>query len=272
MKLSVVAVLLLAAVGVAFVAAQDPAEGWLGYAMGVSPTGTGRITFMEAKWTVGQNPVVGGAFFCKCSHLSSPVLQFVSPDSCLSGHLLWCCGVAPWFGIEASDNLNLIQPVNPWVGDSWQIYNEYFQWSPENNIDSDSTTVNPGDVLYGSVTYVPENNTYTIYHSDLNSGWSVYTSIPIQQDNNGNYKNYTIAYIVYEKDADCNQYPPDGQVTFSDITIQYDGVTVEPSWTTAYVDDVCNNRAKVSVCVCWFFGFLCCLFHCRACWCVCAKY
>ena len=23
---------------------------------------------------------------------------------------------------------SLLQPVNPWVGDSWQIYNEYYQW------------------------------------------------------------------------------------------------------------------------------------------------
>jgi len=199
----------------AVVSAQDPAEGWLGYAMGVSPTGTGRITYMEAKWKVGQNPEVGGAFF------------------------------SPWFGIEASDNLNLIQPVNPWVGDSWEIYNEYFQWSPENNYNSDSTTVQPGDVLFGSVTYIPENNTYTIYHSDMTRGWSVTSSIDIQQDNSGNYKNYTIAYVVYEKDADCNQYPPDGSVTFYDIRIDYDGQTVTPQWTTSYVDDVCNNRAKV---------------------------
>ena len=82
----------------ALVRAQDPADGWLGYATGVNPSGEGRITYMSAQWTVGQNPAVGGAFF------------------------------SPWFGIEASDNLNLIQPVNPWVGDSWQIYNEYFQW------------------------------------------------------------------------------------------------------------------------------------------------
>jgi len=195
--------------------AQDPADGWLGYATGVSPTGEGRITYMEAKWKVGQNPQIGGAFF------------------------------SPWFGIEASDNLNLIQPVNPWVGDSWQIYNEYFQWSPEYNYNSDSQTVSPGDVLFGSVTYVAENNTYTIYHSDMTTGWSVTSSIPIQTDNSGNYKNYTIAYVVYEKDAECNQYPPDGSVTFYDITIQYDGATVTPAWTTAYVDDVCNNRAHV---------------------------
>jgi len=197
------------------VVAQDPAEGWLGYAMGVNPAGTGIITHMEAKWKVGQNPVVGGAFF------------------------------SPWFGIEASDNLNLLQPVNPWVGDSWQIYNEYFQWSPEYNYNSDSNTVNPGDVLFGSVDYDESAQSYNLYHSDMTTGWSVNSTIQIQQDDQGNYKQYTIAYVVYEKDADCNQYPPDGSVTFYDIVLAYGGKVVTPQWTTGIVDDVCNNRAKV---------------------------
>jgi len=193
--------------------AQDPADGWLGYAVGTYPSGT-RITYMEAKWKVGAKPRAGGAFY------------------------------SPWFGIEASDNLNLIQPVNPWMGSSWSIYNEYYQWEPEYNYDSPSHTVKPGDILFGSVTYVPSNNTYTVYHSDLNDGWSVTSSIGIQKTGS-QYKLYTIAYIVFEKDADCDQYPSDGQVTFYDIKIQYDGQTVSPQWDTGIVDDVCNNRAHI---------------------------
>ena len=30
--------------------------------------------------------------------------------------------------LQTSDNLNLLQPVNPWLGNEWQIYNEYYQW------------------------------------------------------------------------------------------------------------------------------------------------
>jgi hypothetical protein len=131
-------VALIAAVAVA----QDPAEGWLGYAKGTAEvrlcakvrregrnvwrsrewsenhvlimvgflqlssrttcsSGSpethsqlqGRITYVEAKWRCGDNPARGDAFF------------------------------SPWFGIETSDNLNLIQPVNPWTGDQWEIYN-----------------------------------------------------------------------------------------------------------------------------------------------------
>lgn len=81
------AVIVAAAIGAAV--AQDPAQGWLGYAKGVSPTG-GRLTRvrcaqrlvqlcaasqsassylplsppqMEAKWVVGSNPTRQGAFY-----------------------------------------------------------------------------------------------------------------------------------------------------------------------------------------------------------------
>ena len=66
-----------------------------------------------------------------------PIVLF----SCILGY--WKVGAtppqsnsfySPWFGIDASDNLNLLQPVNPWMGNEWLIYNEYFQWSPEVSI------------------------------------------------------------------------------------------------------------------------------------------
>jgi len=195
---------------------KDPAQGWLGYAEGVNPSGgNARITSIEAYWQVPSNPKVNGAFF------------------------------SPWFGIEASDNLNLIQPVNPWSGSSWEIYNEYYQWTPTYNYNSKSHTVNAGDVVYGKVTFNEADETYTMYHSDLNDGWSVTSVIDVQKASNGDYKNYTIIYFVMEKEWACNQYPPDNQVTFYDIIVQYEGETVSPKWTTSYVDDVCNCRAHI---------------------------
>jgi len=74
------------------------AQGWLGYATASCPAGT-TLTFMDAYWPVGATPARSQSFY------------------------------SPWFGIDASDNLNLLQPVNPWLGNEWQIYNEYFQWS-----------------------------------------------------------------------------------------------------------------------------------------------
>lgn len=97
---------------------------------------------------------------------------------------------SPWFGIESSDNLNLIQPVNPWTGTQWQMYIEvcisnstsfrglitfqqYFQWEPTHNENSNGHAVSPGDVLHGVVDFVEERQVYTISHTNMNTGWNV---------------------------------------------------------------------------------------------------
>jgi hypothetical protein len=201
-----------------FARAQDPANGWLGYARGVNPDGgTVPITFIEAWWTNLKEPSNKNCFY------------------------------SPWFGIETSDNLNLIQPVNPWNGNEWTIYNEYFQWVPTHNENSRSHRVYPGDLIYGSVTLDAANHAYKVYHADLTSGheWSVNTTIAIQTKA-GSYKTYSMTYFVFEKTCrSCNEYPPDDIVTFSNISVYWNGVQKSPKWTTAYVDNVCNNRAHV---------------------------
>merc|ERR1711971_881201 len=107
---------------------------------------------------------------------------------------------SPWFGIESSDNLNLIQPVNPWTGREWQIYNEYFQWKPTHNENSASHKVYPGDVIYGSVTLDAAAHAYRVFHEDRTKGheWSVNSTIAIQKEGS-EYKSYTMTYFVFEK-------------------------------------------------------------------------
>lgn len=210
----------LVALLVACVAAKDPAQGWQGYATATNPAGGDAvITRASAYWTVPSNPLVQGAFF------------------------------SPWFGIESSDNLNLIQPVNPWSGDSWSIYNEYFQWSPENNENSPSVPVNAGDKIYGEVTLIKGANgepTYHQKHVNVATGQTVTQDIPIQKAADGSYKQFNIIYFVFEKTWPCYMYPPDNKVTFTNITIDFNfKQLVQPSWTTAFVDDNCNNRAHI---------------------------
>merc|ERR1711990_37757 len=105
--------------------AQDPAQGWMAYAVGQVPEGTERITRMEMQWKVGAEPRKSSAFF------------------------------SPWFGMDPADNLNLIQPVNPWqggiFGGHWSMYTEYFQWSPTHNSNSPSKNVEAGRTLKGSL-------------------------------------------------------------------------------------------------------------------------
>ena len=51
------------------------------------------------------------------------------------------------------------------------------------------------------------------YHSDMTSGWSVNSSIPIQRTSAGAYKTFTIVYFVFEKKWPlCALYPPNNAV------------------------------------------------------------
>ena len=70
---------------------QDPAHGWMAYAVGAVPEHVERITYMAMTWTVGASAPHSRAFY------------------------------SPWFGMDPADNLNLIQPVNPWSGSSWSM-------------------------------------------------------------------------------------------------------------------------------------------------------
>merc|ERR1719198_2642851 len=94
--------------------AQDPAHGWMAYAVGSIPDDANRITRLEMKWKVSENPRDSRSFF------------------------------SPWFGMDPNDNLNLIQPVNPWLGRGWSMYTEYFQWSPTHNSNSKSYDIEAG--------------------------------------------------------------------------------------------------------------------------------
>ena len=84
---------LLAAAALATAAAQDPAQGWLAYARALPPSGKPgqRLTYISARWKNNANPRNSNSFY------------------------------SPWFGIDTADNLNLLQPVNPWLGNEWCV-------------------------------------------------------------------------------------------------------------------------------------------------------
>ena len=154
--------------GMLSVAAQDPAEGWMAYAVGEVPSGTERITKMQMTWTVGEKPRESNAFF------------------------------SPWFGMDPIDNLNLIQPVNPWLGTNWAMYTEYFQWSPEDNSNSQQMQVESGQTLQGTLTYEQTKDSYFLNQTVIETGQSSTQTVKCQ-----NGKKYVLPYVVYEKTFPC---------------------------------------------------------------------
>jgi len=192
--------------------AQDPAHGWMAYAVGSVPSSVERITRLEMTWTVGAKAKWSFAFY------------------------------SPWFGMDPADNLNLLQPVNPWGGRSWSMYTEYYQWKPSHNSNSQSYSVEAGQTLHGSIEYVEATDSYTITQTIVETGQS---SSQVVEAQNG--KKYVVPYVVFEKTFPCKDYPPDGNLAFRNIIVECDGqdCTSDVSWTTDVVDDNCNMRATV---------------------------
>ena len=197
--------------------AQDPAEGWMAYAVGAMPESVTRITTLEMTWTVGEEPKHSYAFF------------------------------SPWFGMDPTDNLNLIQPVNPWGGDSWSMYTEYFQWSPEHNSNSRQQPVKAGQTLRGALRYDSSSDSYLLSQTVLETGATSTQTVKCQDG-----KKYLVPYVVYEKTFPCGSYPPDGVVTFKNITVECETATGGVKdckdlvqWSAKYKDDNCNMRAHV---------------------------
>jgi len=202
-----------AALFVASAAGQDPAGGWMAYAVGTIPEGKQRITKLDMKWKVGAEPSRSNSFY------------------------------SPWFGMDPADNLNLVQPVNPWLGSAWAMYTEYFQWSPTRNSNSRQQSVEAGQTLHGSVVYDSSSDSYTLTQEVVETGK---TSSQVVKCQDG--KKYTIPYIVYEKLTQCRNYPPDGKVTFYDIVAECDGedCTNDIKWEAKVKDANCDMKAVIT--------------------------
>ena len=192
--------------------AQDPANGWMAYAVGQVPAGVERITSIEMTWTVGEEPKHSRAFF------------------------------SPWFGMDPADNLNLIQPVNPWSGSAWSMYTEYYQWSPTHNSNSKTHSVEAGQTLKGTMVYDKSTDSYDLSQTIVETGVSSTQNVPCQSG-----KKYNLPYIVYEKTFPCADYPPDEHVTFRDIKMECDGTdcTNDIVWASKVQDANCNMQAVV---------------------------
>jgi len=206
------ATLLTALAGLA--AAQDPADGWMAYAVGTIPSSATRITKLEMTWKVSANPTGSrDAFF------------------------------SPWFGMDPDDNLNLIQPVNPWSGGAWSAYTEYFQWSPTHNSNSRQIGVEAGQTLHGLLEWNSVLDSYKMTQTVVETGA---TSTQTQRCQSG--KKYRVPYVVYEKEFPCKDYPPDGKVDFKIVALECDGAdcTAGTRWAPMVKGANCDMTAHIN--------------------------
>lgn len=131
------------------------------------------------------------------------------------------------------------------------MYTEYFQWRPTHNSNSEQRSVMAGQTLRGSLVYHRLSDSYVLSQTVVETGATSTQTVKCQEG-----KTFVVPYVVYEKTFPCSSYPPDGVVTFRNITMECETDAGEVSadckqsvaWSAKVEDDNCNMRAVPRTC------------------------
>jgi hypothetical protein len=215
---------LAAAIALQLAGAQDPAGSWLSYAR-FDADADGIITSLNCSWVV-------------------PSLPKTPRGSNAPG---W------WFGVQTKRGDGaLIQPILAYgyMGDQYTMFNGVFDWTDASwHTSPEKATVRPGDVLTASIVYDQPGGyhrrpAYTMVISSAQTRRSISTTYTLNPRQKGAEQT---AYFVLEHQPDsCAAYPPDGAVTFHNISVAVDHKLVEaPKWRALDERPACHSKATV---------------------------
>lgn len=193
---------------------NDPSGGWLTFADFQAESG-GRITYMNATWTVPSNPKSNGG---------SPAL---------------------WFGTQTAEGDGaLVQPILKWLGNGWYIFHEIFDWTDRHDQQGPKTRVEPGDSIFASLTYRSKSNSYDMFMTSAKLGKELTYNYKIEKKQT---KVESRAFFVLEHQPfSCRELPSNGEITFTDINLQVDGGHVENAkWVAKQESPKCGSKTTV---------------------------
>lgn len=150
-----------------------------------------------------------------------------------------------WNGVEPSDNSAVLQPVLQWGvsanggGNYWAIAS-WFVSSTHGTIVSKLVQVKDGDIIIGANT-MDSKGLWVINATSQNTGQSTsFTYNPKIP--------YIYAYEVLEAYSitACTQYPSQGTVDFTKISVDVAGKSVTPKWQAFTQQPItCNEHAEI---------------------------
>ena len=203
--------------GLALVArGADPSSGWLSYARYDAPSPTDTITKLSASMIVPETPVgrLGSAAF--------------------------------WFGVQTFHGDGaLVQPImSKWLGDSFYMFQEIFDWTDENDEQTSPIKVAAGDLLTAEVAFVGPRR----YIMNMTNHASGRTSNYHYDLLDKQTATESTAYFVLEhQPSSCRQLPPNGNVTWFNIAVEVNGqVVASPQWKAMEEEPKCGSKAVVT--------------------------
>ena len=195
--------------------APDPSGGWLSYAL-YEANATDIITKLSCTMTVPADPLHRGA---------EPAF---------------------WFGVQTHKGDGaLVQPIQAkWLGGEWDMFHEIFDWVTHHDSASEHYAVPAGDKVWAEVTYKASDNSYDMAMTSAKTGQSVSYNYKL---NHRQHATEATAYFVLEhQPRSCNQLPPNGIVTWSNISMEvnYEAVA-SPVFKAMQESPTCGSKVEI---------------------------
>lgn len=154
---------------------------------------------------------------------------------------------ALWFGLQthAGDGA-LIQPILKWFDNAWYLFHEVFDWTDESfQWGGARLEVQPGESITGELAYRQEDDSYDMVLTAAgSSARTLKYSYKLKAEQKANES--TAYFVLEHRPSSCAELPANGGITFFDVNIQVEGVSVTtPEWVAAQKNPVCGSQAIV---------------------------
>jgi hypothetical protein len=152
-----------------------------------------------------------------------------------------------WFGIQTEKGDGaLIQPImSKWLGNSFYMFQEIFDWTDQRDKQTTPIKVSAGDVISASVSCAGSAcQRYLMNMTNINNKQTsnyYYDLLPRQSSVE------SAAYFVLEhQPLSCRELPSNNNVTWTNILVEVDGKNVEsPMWRALEEEPKCSSKAVV---------------------------
>lgn len=138
-----------------------------------------------------------------------------------------------------------MQPIQAkWLGSQWEMFHEIFDWTTGRDSASSHFAVPAGDSVWAEVTYKAADNSYDMAMTSAKTGKSVSFNYKLQRRQ---HATESTAYFVLEhQPRECGQLPPNGIVTWSNISVEVNYATVPaPVFVAKQEQPACSSKVEI---------------------------
>ena len=151
-----------------------------------------------------------------------------------------------WFGVQTHDGDGaLVQPIQAkFLDGRWEMFHEIFDWTTGRDSASSHFAVPAGDSVWAQVTYRASDNSYDMDMLSQKTGKRVTFNYQLQKRQ---HATEATAYFVLEhQPRSCDELPPNGLVTWSNITVEVNNKKVAaPAFKAMEEEPMCGSKVEV---------------------------